>query len=93
MARKRPVLTASSVTRQMFKVIADQGLSDLDLCKLSGVHFNSLYQWRTGRASANVINIEAVLEAMGFELVIRPIIQTEPKDLLPWASPENTRAM
>ena len=39
----------------------------------SGIHLNTLYCWRTGRASASVLNMEAALAVLGLELVIRPI--------------------
>jgi len=47
----------------------------------SGLHINTFYGWKTGKAAATVFNMEAALSVLGLELIIRPIDSTEPEEL------------
>lgn len=67
------VQTASAVTRAFFETLETSPVTTNLLSKKSGIHPNTLYCWKTGKASASVINLEAALAVLGFELVIRPI--------------------
>lgn len=65
--------TASATTRAFFEMMDKEGISHPELARKCGIHENTLYYWRSGRSSATVINMEAVLSVLGLELVIRPI--------------------
>lgn len=65
--------TASAVTRAFFEHLNQSQLSAQEVAHKGGVHVNSLYCWKTGKVSASVPNLEAVLAVLGFELAIRPI--------------------
>lgn len=67
------VRTASAVTRAFFVALERSEIPAKQLAIRSGVHANTLYCWRTGKASASVLNMEAALAVLGLELVIRPI--------------------
>lgn len=67
------VRTASAVTRTFFEHLGRSQISTKEIAGKSGIHINTLYCWRTGKASASVLNMEAALFVLGFELVIRPI--------------------
>ncbi|TIN01003.1 MAG: helix-turn-helix transcriptional regulator [Mesorhizobium sp.] len=70
--------TASPATRSFFEVIGSSGVSQAKVADECGIHVNTFYAWKTGKASATVFNMEAALSVLGLELVIRPIRQPEP---------------
>jgi len=51
----------------------DRYLATKEVAEKSGIHVNTLYCWKTGKASASVLNMEAALAVLGLELVIRPV--------------------
>lgn len=67
------VRTASAVTRQFFQLLETSAKPTKEVADKSGIHVNTLYCWRTGKASASVLNMEAALAVLGLELVIRPV--------------------
>lgn len=67
------VRTASAVTRTFFEMLDQSAIPSKEIADKSGIHCNTLYCWRTGRASASVLNMEAALAVLGLELVIRPV--------------------
>ena len=67
------VRTASAVTRSFFKHLGRSELSTQEVSEVSGVHINSFYNWKTGKAAATLLNMEAALAVLGLELAIRPI--------------------
>lgn len=70
--------TASAVTRAFFRHLEESEVSAQEASRLSGVHANTLYYWKTGKAAATVLNMESVLAVLGLELVIRPINPDRP---------------
>jgi hypothetical protein len=64
--------TASAVTRAFFDALNASPLTPRQVAKLSGHHVNTFYNWRMGKASASVLNMEAALDVLGLELAIRP---------------------
>lgn len=64
--------TASVATRKFFETINKSGLTDQEVAQRAGMHPNTLYTWRSGKAAATVFNMESILDTMGFELVIKP---------------------
>jgi hypothetical protein len=71
------VRTASAVTRTFFEHLDRSSIPSKKLSEKSGIHVNTLYCWRTGKAGASVPNLEAALAVLGFELVIRPMTPTQ----------------
>lgn len=67
------VRTASAVTREFFKHLESSPKSSKAIAKKTGVHPNTFYCWKTGKAAATIPNMEAALAVLGLELVIRPI--------------------
>jgi len=65
--------TASAVTRAFFCALKESGLATQEVAFRSGNHINSFYNWKTGKASAGILNLEAALAVLGLELAIRPI--------------------
>lgn len=65
--------TASAVTRQFFHHLESSSTSLQEVARKSGAHPNTFYCWRSGKAAATVVNMEAALAVLGLELVIRPI--------------------
>lgn len=72
---KRPssLRTASVTTRKFFQLIDSSDLSETELSRISGIHPNTFYGWKSGKASATVFNLEAALSVLGYELVIKRI--------------------
>lgn len=67
------VRTASAATRKFFEVLSTCGVSQQEIADKAGVHVNTFYGWKTGKASAGIPNMEAALAVLGYELTIRPI--------------------
>lgn len=65
--------TASAVTRAFFQALEHSNIPAQEVARKGGIHINSLYCWKAGKASASVLNMEAVLAVLGLELAIRPI--------------------
>lgn len=47
-----------------------QGLRQKDLAELSGVSVNTIHNYETGVCSASCYNAEALINALGYEIVI-----------------------
>ena len=45
-------LTASAATRKFFEVLGSSGISQQEIADKAGVHVNTFYGWKTGKASA-----------------------------------------
>jgi hypothetical protein len=73
MTAPREPRTASAVTRAFLHALDTGPMPVREVSDESGVHVNSFYNWRTGKAAATVINLEAALAVLGLELCIRPI--------------------
>jgi hypothetical protein len=71
--RTPTVRTASTATRQFFQYLDTAGISQSEISDRSGIHVNTFYGWKTGKAAATVFNMEAALAVMGLELIIQPI--------------------
>ena len=48
-------------------------MSEADLARISGIHANTFYGWKSGKAAATVFNLESALSVIGYELVIRRV--------------------
>lgn len=68
----KPAHTASAVTRQFFSLLNQNRIPTTVVSKGSGISTNSLGNWKAGRNSPSVTDMEAALACVGLELVIRP---------------------
>lgn len=68
--RKPPILQTAPIMRQFHNVVEASGLTFARLQEASGVHAQTIQNWG-GKVNPGVLNMEAVLNAIGHELVIR----------------------
>ena len=61
---------AHPLVRQMTEIQNAEQMGMLDLAERSGVNKNTLSEWRK-RVTPSVANLEACLNVLGYELVIR----------------------
>ena len=72
-SRHMNLRTASSTTRAFFRAVSSSDISESELSRISGIHPNTFYGWKSGKTAATVFNLETALSVIGYELVIRPV--------------------
>lgn len=70
MGVKKPVRSATPVVRQLYGIIAARRLSDVAFSRLMGWPDDCNYprKWRAGRSDPSLRSLEAVADALGYEL-------------------------
>lgn len=70
MCVKKPVRSATPVVRQLYGIVADRKLSDTAFSRLMGWPDDCNYprKWRAGRSDPALRSLEAVADALGYEL-------------------------
>lgn len=64
------------VLKDLFAHIDASGLTMAEISKKSGVHSQTIQNWRRGRTGINLPNFQAVAGAIGLDVVLQ---QKEPK--------------
>lgn len=72
MSYKEPVQGSSPHVRELFRIIAAENRTVNAVALKAGVEPQSIYRWRMGKKPF-LDNFEAVLNTMGYELVILPM--------------------
>lgn len=67
------IRSASRVTREFLELVNSCGMPQYQIAGKSGFCSNNFRVWSCGQAAPIVSNMEAALEVLGYELVIRPI--------------------
>jgi len=67
-SRKKPV---HPFVQWMWVTINDQGKSQQDVADASGVSASAMRRWRTGEREPSLQAIEAVVNALGYDIVLR----------------------
>jgi hypothetical protein len=62
---------AHPLVRQFFEILNEQRTTMMDVSKRAGPHWSTIQSW-SRRSNPYIDNFEAALNAMGYELVIRP---------------------
>lgn len=62
---------AHPLVRQFFEILNDHKATMMDVSKKAGPHWSTIQSW-SRRSNPYIGNFEAALNAMGYELVIRP---------------------
>lgn len=70
---KAPHPAAHPLVHRIWAEIADQLTSQEDVAERAGVSSSAMRKWRKGERAPNLLDIEAVLNALGLEIVVRPI--------------------
>lgn len=73
--RGRPRATpkgCSPVMRRLFTLVDREGCGMQFVSERAGVAKDTISQWRRGLFAPKLANVEAVLAALGYELVVRP---------------------
>ena len=65
-----PPSNPSPLIARLVELMNSAGIGCQDLCQAAGVSASSIHAWRT-RSNPTVNNLEAVLNALGYELTIR----------------------
>ncbi|MHA1539775.1 MAG: helix-turn-helix domain-containing protein [Alphaproteobacteria bacterium] len=63
--------------RKLFYTRKGEGISQKDLARVAGLNKDAILTWERGKASPNLINFEACLNALGYDLVIIKRIERE----------------
>lgn len=69
---KKPAETVSRVVRDLFDVIDATDLSAGTLASRVGVHRVTLSRWKHGGATPTILDVEALAQVLGYELVLKP---------------------
>lgn len=67
MSNKRPVVNNHPLVKLVYSQLDDQNISYNKMAKLSGVDVSTFSNWKF-KCSPTLINIEAVLNALGYDL-------------------------
>tara|TARA_R110002073_G_scaffold37818_1_gene108771 strand:- start:340 stop:597 length:258 start_codon:yes stop_codon:yes gene_type:complete len=60
------------IAKEIRVIREDQGLSQFKLANMAGCTQAGLANFESGKANMNLIKIDAVLEALGYEIEIQP---------------------
>ena len=71
----KPPDRAHPLVRQMFDEMNEQQCSQQTMSERSGINKNTFRSWRT-KAVPRIDDLEACLNVLGFEIVVRPIKDT-----------------
>ena len=77
---KKDPRSASEVVRRLLRLAEEQSISDVKLSKTMNVHLNTIWSWRSGRNSPDVLHVEALADAVGRRLIIIPKLKAEGLD-------------
>lgn len=69
-SHRGPCRSALSLVQELNLFAEERKLSDEEIARRAGVHPITLSQWRRGKRSPTLQNIEAVVEALGGRLTI-----------------------
>jgi transcriptional regulator with XRE-family HTH domain len=69
---KKPAETASKVVRELFDIIDRTDLPAAAVARETGCHRVSLSRWKHGLSSPTILDVEALAEVLGYELVLKP---------------------
>ena len=78
-AARRAVLVpenASPLVRELFELLNRHKITIASVARKSGVQVSTISDWRA-RRSPTVVNLQAVFNAAGHELVVRPLGQSD----------------
>jgi len=64
------IRTASPTLRSMMEIVDRSNFSRARLCAEADVNTNALWWWRTGRKEPGIINVEVMLDVLGYRLQI-----------------------
>lgn len=67
---KRPTRTSVRVLRDMFALLDSLPVTYTEVARIAGSHFVTIHRWKSGVHSPRLTEIEAVLDAAGYELKI-----------------------
>ena len=67
---------AHPLVRLLFEELRTQQIPMYDLCRRSGLSINTVINWRSSNAPG-LINIEAALNAVGYDLIAVPTKEPE----------------
>lgn len=58
------------IVRKLFELMHEERLGVLDMSERSGINRNTIKDWKA-RAVPNIVNLDAFLNTLGYELAIR----------------------
>ncbi len=70
--RSKPPRTVSPVLRQLFTALDDRNLTVRELARRAGMNPNHISDWKHGRNSPGLVNIEAAAQVIGYRLALVP---------------------
>lgn len=68
--RNSSVRTASTTLQTLFQEMEDRKVQSRELADRAGLHQNSISEYRRGICLPNIMNVEAMVAAIGGRLVI-----------------------
>lgn len=77
-AHSKPITSASPITRRVVELVHELGFTYAEVARRAGIHFKTFNNWRYGkRHGATLSGLEAVLQVMGYKLMIVKITDEE----------------
>lgn len=67
--------TASVVLRQLFDIIKSRRTHMQDIATALGLRRETLYTWKRGRSTPDILTVEAIVEILGYRLELVPTQQ------------------
>ncbi len=71
---------AHPLVRRFYELVLEQQMSLTEVAKKAGIHSYTMSRWRTHN-SPTVESLEAVLNVLGYRLVVRPVCEKRLSDI------------
>lgn len=65
------ITTSSDIVATLFREAQSQGLSESTIAKMVGVHLNSVANWRRGKTTPSIIDVQIMAEQLGYRVSVQ----------------------